>query len=75
MKKKLTFDPAMDLVGSLGLTTPLGAAFIYDGCIQMGCDSKLYQTVAGQFAAQHQGRTLPPRLPKRRMAATLYSGA
>ena len=66
------FQPAMKLVASLGLTTPLSAAFIYDACIQQGCDSKFFQEVPRQFAAAHQGRANPQNLDEEAAWLNLY---
>jgi chitosanase len=66
------FQPAMKLVDSLGLSTPLAASFIYDACIQMGCDSKIFQVVPEQFAAKHGGRSAPQNLDEETEWLVLY---
>ena len=66
------FQPAMQLVSSLGLSTPLAASFIYDACIQMGCDSKIFQVVPTQFAATHGGRQAPQNLDEETEWLSLY---
>jgi chitosanase len=66
------FQPAMEIAARLGLKTPMGAAFIYDACVQMGCNSDLFGVVRRKFAAEHQGRQNPVSLEEEAQWLALY---
>lgn len=66
------FQPAMKLAASLGISTPLGDAFIYDACIQMGCDSALFQTIQKQFTAAHPTHAMPLSFEEEQAWLALY---
>jgi chitosanase len=52
------YGPAIKTWVEFGLTTPLGAACIYDAIIQMDTD-KLFRVTRNNFSAVHEGRDKP----------------
>jgi hypothetical protein len=52
------FEPAIKLAADLGLTTPLGVAYVYDGIVQMKADL-LFPAIQKDFAQVHGGREKP----------------